>query len=224
MKTVLKKSALILIFFSVLSLLDTGCVSLHPLYDPTPLSTERTEKLQRKYPELCAAFHDSEEFQPLLQALDFLEMHSRRISNQDYLTLINYKKNANTPRFFVINLQTNEVEKYVTANGKNSDPEHDGFAKSFSNEADSLQSSLGFFLTLDDYYSDKFESKALRLEGLSSTNSNAYDRAIVVHGASYVDSKKEIYGRSYGCPALEKDVVEPVINKIKNGSLIFAFY
>jgi hypothetical protein len=56
----------------------------------------------------------------------------------------------------------------------------------------------------------------------------AYARAIVMHGADYanenmVDSKGFI-GRSYGCPALPEKESRAVIDRIKNGNVIFVYY
>ncbi len=176
-----------------------------------------------KYPEVLEAFKGKPERAAVVQALLFLENNATKIPNKGYLTLIDYSKSATEKRFIVIGLQTGNVERYNVSNGRGSDPDHDGIAQSFGNTDGSYKTSLGFFVTLEEYYSEKFDSAALRLEGVSQTNSNAYDRAIVIHGADYMNPAKGIYGRSLGCPALEKAVSAKVINKIKDGSLILAY-
>jgi hypothetical protein len=46
----------------------------------------------------------------------------------------------------------------------------------------------------------------------------------VIHGADYVQSGASKQGRSWGCPALPHAVTEAIIDKIKNGSLVFAYH
>ena len=179
--------------------------------------------ISEKYPEVLEAFKGKPERGAVVQALLFLENNATKIPNKGYLTLIDYSKSATEKRFIVIGLQTGNIESYNVSNGRGSDPDHDGIAQSFGNEDGSYKTSLGFFVTLEDYYSEKFDSAALRLEGVSETNSKAFERAIVIHGADYMNPAKGIYGRSLGCPALEKAVSAKVIDKIKDGSLILAY-
>ncbi|MEO8451814.1 MAG: murein L,D-transpeptidase catalytic domain-containing protein, partial [Gemmatimonadota bacterium] len=53
-------------------------------------------------------------------------------------------------------------------------------------------------------------------------------RAIVMHGADYVNhgiiEKLGRLGRSEGCPALETGVAGRVINLIRGGTVLFAYY
>ena len=69
----------------------------------------------------------------------------------------------------------------------------------------------------------------MRIDGLEkNVNDNARRRAIVIHGANYVNGtvaqRLGRLGLSWGCPALPNKVVKPIIDTIKNGSLIFAYY
>jgi hypothetical protein len=157
----------------------------------------------------------------LNQALNYFDQLKNRINNKNYLVVIDYKQHNSKERFFVIDMISGHVEKYLTAHGKNSDPDFDGFATSFSNEPNSLMTSLGLFLTAETYFGN--HGLSLMLDGLSSTNFNARTRNIVIHGAIYVTPGEKI-GRSFGCPALEFRYTEEVINKIKGGALIFAGY
>jgi hypothetical protein len=81
-------------------------------------------------------------------------------------------------------------------------------------------SSLGYYITGSTYVGS--HGTSLKLDGMSSTNSNARGRAIVVHGASYVSESSVIQGRSWGCPAVANSLKTKVINMLKNGSLIYA--
>jgi hypothetical protein len=119
-------------------------------------------------------------------------------------------------------MRSGEVETFKTSHGKGSDSDHDGYAETFSNVSGSNASSLGLYKTAEIYSGQ--HGRSLKLDGLSSTNSNARSRAIVVHPADYVDdSSSSKSGRSWGCPALDPSVSSRVINLIAGGSLIYAW-
>ena len=155
----------------------------------------------------------------LKQAVAYYDANLDRISNQRVMGVIDYKQHNSKERFYIIDMESGRVETYLAAHGKNSDPDFDGYATKFSNTPDSKQPSLGFFLTAETYYGSNGYS--LRLDGLSTTNSNARKRAIVIHGAEYVNPGPKI-GRSYGCPALEMRYHQQLIDQIKEGSLLYA--
>lgn len=88
-------------------------------------------------------------------------------------------------------------------------------------------SSIGFYVTRNTYLGENGYS--LQLDGVEKGfNDNAKNRAVVIHGAAYADEaiiKKQGYlGRSHGCPALPRGIVKQVIEKIKDGNMIFAYY
>ena len=158
----------------------------------------------------------------LLKALKFHEFNFARFRNPDFISLIDFSIRAGLPRYFLLNMKTGEVKAMLTAVGSGSDPDGDGLANSFSNIADSHQSSLGFYLTDDEYVGSN--GRSLRLHGLNSTNSNALKRAIVVHGAPYVSELDQHAGRSHGCPAVDLKNIDALIDQIKDGSLMFTAY
>jgi len=59
-------------------------------------------------------------------------------------------------------------------------------------------------------------------------NDHAYERAVVIHGAWYVNAdvikKYGQIGRSWGCPAVSPNLVKPIIDAIKDKTVIFAYY
>ena len=58
-------------------------------------------------------------------------------------------------------------------------------------------------------------------------NGNALDRAIVMHGAPYVDAAlcaAGTIGRSWGCPALREAIARDVIDTVRGGGVIFSYY
>lgn len=138
------------------------------------------------------------------------------------ITIIDFTKPSNEERFFVINLNSKHIDylTYVT-HGKNS-----GFVRPvrFSNTFNSLQSSIGFFVTSSTYKGSNGYS--LKLMGLEpGINSNALKRHIVVHGAPYATKewidKCGFLGRSLGCPAIPEDISTEVIDEIKDGTVFF---
>jgi len=193
--------------------------SLENTSEATPETTpENTpETIEEKYAHI-----DQEKVVPaalLSKTLAYYDANLSKIKNKNYIIVIDFKQHNSKKRFYLINMQSGDVEQYLTAHGKNSDTDYDGYATKFSNTDGSLMSSLGFYLTAETYYGDNGYS--LRLDGLSTTNSNARARAIVIHGASYV-REASLIGRSYGCPALEERYAADVIDTIKGGSLIYA--
>ena len=155
----------------------------------------------------------------LSNAVAFYDANLDQINNKRVMGIIDYKQHNSKKRFYIIDMESGRVETYLSAHGKNSDPDFDGYATKFSNTPDSLMTSLGFFLTAETYYG--INGYSLRLDGLSTTNSNARMRAIVIHGAEYVTPGNKI-GRSYGCPALEIRYHQELIDQIKDGSLLYA--
>jgi hypothetical protein len=97
----------------------------------------------------------------------------------------------------------------------------------FSNVVDSHQTSLGLFVTGQTYTGQNGYS--LRLDGLDEGfNDRARERAIVIHGAPYVDETlaraQGRLGRSWGCPALRAGIARELIDTVRGGSLVFAYY
>lgn len=146
-------------------------------------------------------------------------------ANKQILTVCDFSKSSSTYRLWILDLKNNEVlvNDYV-AHGQGSGEE---FAMNFSNQENSHQSSLGFYVTGDTYIGQ--HGKSLRLHGMDNGfNNAAYDRAIVVHGADYVSnsfvSSQHRLGRSWGCPAVSNKVIGKVINTIEGGTALFIYY
>lgn len=146
------------------------------------------------------------------------------LNKKNIVTIIDFSKASTEKRFFVIDLENKQLlYRCYVAHGKNSG---ENFAKSFSNQSESLSSSVGFFLTAETFYGD--HGYSLRLDGLEKgINDNARAREIVIHGADYVSEKfiKKYgrLGRSWGCPALPVEVSKEVIDTISEGSCLFVY-
>lgn len=140
------------------------------------------------------------------------------------LTIIDFNLPSTDKRMYVLDLSKEEV-LYVTyvAHGRNSG---DNYATSFSNKSGSYQSSLGFYRTAETYNGGNGYS--LKLDGLEKgINDLARPRAVVIHGADYCSEKfiksTGRLGRSFGCPALPRELTKPIIETIKEGSLLFIY-
>ena len=140
------------------------------------------------------------------------------------LAIVDLSQPSINKRLYVIDLLKRKLlfRTYV-AHGRNSG---DLFAQKFSNEVSSLQSSLGFYQTLGTYQGK--HGLSLKLKGLENGfNTNALDRAVVMHGADYVseDFIRKIgrLGRSFGCPAVPYGVHKDIIETLKNGACLFVF-
>ncbi len=156
----------------------------------------------------------------LNRALEARDAHASDIHNDRYMVVIDYRKPSSVPRFFLVDLQEETVENMLVAHGKGSDPDHDGMADKFSNTPDSKMTSLGSFVTGPTYYGR--HGLSLRLIGLEKRNDKAEARAIVIHGAEYVDRGRKKLGRSWGCPALSNADAQRVIPLIKDGVFVYA--
>lgn len=160
----------------------------------------------------------------LREATLYFHKNKSKFANQKSLTVIDFSLHSSKKRFYLMNVATGEVWNTYTAHGSGSDPgtyeSSSGYVEVFSNTPGSNATSIGPYIT-DSTYEGK-HGYSLRLKGLASTNSNAYSRAIVIHGATYVLDEARKQGRSQGCPALAMEYYEKVINLIKGGSLVYA--
>jgi hypothetical protein len=147
------------------------------------------------------------------------------VGNERLLTVIDYSRASTQPRLWVLDLELERVLfEELVAHGRGSG---ENYATRFSNLEGSHQTSLGLFRTADTYVGSNGYS--LRLDGLEAgVNDRARERAIVMHGAPYVNEGTARVlgrlGRSWGCPALRQTVARTIIDTIKQGSLVFAYY
>ncbi len=146
------------------------------------------------------------------------------LNNDSVLTIIDFDQPSYRKRLYVIDVKNFKVLfNTLVAHGRNTGKE---IAQFFSNTNESHKSSLGFYITEDTYNGSKGFS--LKLKGLEKgINNNAYDRAIVMHGANYVSESfinaQGYIGRSHGCPAVPVELNKPIIQTIKNGSCLFIY-
>ncbi len=147
------------------------------------------------------------------------------IAADDRLAVIDYSRPSTQKRLWVFELQPARLlyAEHV-AHGRGTG---ENLAQHFSNVDGSHQSSLGLFRTAETYQGGNGYS--LRMDGLEpGVNDKARERQIVMHGAPYVNPEQALrqgrLGRSFGCPAVRKEVARGVIDTLKNGQLLFAYY
>jgi hypothetical protein len=147
------------------------------------------------------------------------------VSHPRTLTIIDYSKPSTAKRLWVFDLASRALlYEELVAHGMGSGG---NLATLFSNEVDTHRTSLGLFVTRDTYTGRNGYS--LRLDGLErGFNDRARERAIVMHGAPYVSAafarEQGRLGRSWGCPAVNDAVARPLIDRVKGGGLLFAYY
>ena len=163
----------------------------------------------------------------LRMALDAAGAAAERglVPRRNLLTVTDYSLPSSQQRMFVFDLAKKKLLFHeLCAHGKNSGGE---IANFFSNEPGSEATSLGLVVTQDTYIGHNGYS--LRLRGLEEgVNDMASERAIVLHGAYYV-SREAVrvlgrLGRSWGCPAVRSEIAQKLIDTIRGGSAIFAYY
>jgi hypothetical protein len=147
------------------------------------------------------------------------------LDSKQLLTIVDYSKPSTERRLWVVDLKSNKVlfNTWV-AHGKNSGGVS---SNSFSNDARSLKSSLGVFVTSETY--DGHHGYSLRVRGLErGINDNAYSRTVVFHGAEYANPEvaKQLgrLGRSWGCFAVAPHVIRSLVDTIKHDTLVVAYY
>ncbi len=141
------------------------------------------------------------------------------------LTVIDFSVPSTERRMFVYDLRSRQLlfSEHVS-HGRNSG---ENVPTMFSNEPESFKSSIGLYRTGEGYFGK--HGYSLRLDGLEKGfNERARERAIVIHGADYVNAAaaklQGRLGRSLGCPALRPEIAAKVIDTVKDGGLVFAYY
>lgn len=153
-----------------------------------------------------------------------LQKHGAPLWLRDIVGVADFGLRSSEPRFHFVNFDTGLVDSYLVSHGSGSDPEHDGWLNWFSNVPESLCTSKGAYMTFG-WYTGRFGT-SIRLEGLDPTNTNALDRAIVMHRAGYAEkdhlAKWGRLGRSNGCFAFGEADFKLALLKMAGGRLLYA--
>jgi len=154
----------------------------------------------------------------------FSQLQAKGLLNSSLLAIVDMSVPSGKKRLYIIDMEKTAllINTYV-AHGRNSG---DVLASKFSNKPESLQTSLGFYITENTYVGNNGYS--LRLKGVEkSINDKAMARAIVMHGAPYVNEhiakSTGRIGRSWGCPAVSMQEHKQIIDILKGGSCLFIY-
>lgn len=173
----------------------------------------------------AATYYPNDQHRRVLKlAKEQVERHRAALWRTDIVAIADFAMPSSLPRFHFANLDRGEVRSFLVSHGRGSDPEHDGFLKTFSNEVGSLATSRGAYLT-NEWYKGKYGT-SIRLTGLSPENSNVLDRAIVLHPAKYANpdmlDRFGKLGRSDGCFAMSEADFNEALWHLSGGRLIYA--
>jgi len=156
----------------------------------------------------------------------------REPSDHPRAAVLDFSAHSGTPRFHLIDRASGRVlQTFRVSHGHGSEgSRNDGFAEVFSNVPDTNASSLGLYRTAETYVSEVYTGLAMRMDGLSPTNSNARSRYIVIHAARYMEpeswkgKKAGRPGLSDGCFVFSKADRDAVVSNLQGGALIYAIY
>lgn len=135
------------------------------------------------------------------------------------VAIVDFTKPSNERRLTIKNMNNDEIllETYVT-HGSGSGQL---YATTFSNITNSHQSSIGVFKTGETYIGK--HGVSCKLDGLDiGFNDKARSRSIVIHSANYIGDGKT--GRSWGCFAVPTALIKTVLDLLKDGHLLIAYY
>ncbi|AHM59792.1 Ykud domain-containing protein [Flammeovirgaceae bacterium 311] len=238
----LRVLSLIFIFFSMAALAGSGVVtSSTPENEKLLASASEADKTADSDAKLLLA---EERFNQLYNGIDYGKnakpsydvfrkgmvgylnlLRQDKLSAKGILTLIDFSIPSVEKRMWVLDLKNRKLLFHdLVAHGKNSGH---NMADAFSNIPESNQSSLGFYVTANTYFGK--HGLSLRLSGQEAGfNDKAMARAIVMHGADYVNTSitKSLgrLGRSFGCPAVSREISDQVINTVADRTCLFIYH
>lgn len=221
---ILKAKALQLLTWLAISLMIISVIGFQQVSELEPDELEII--LKGKYDQLIPLDGSKPSFDLYERGMiGYINMKAdgKKIDNKK-ITLIDFRLSSKVKRMWIIDLKDNKVLNHrLVSHGKNTGEE---YAKNFSNIKNSNQSSLGFYITGENYIGK--HGLSMRLDGQESGfNDKARIRAIVMHSANYVskDFAKSYgrLGRSFGCPAIANDGHKEIIKKLANKSVLFIY-
>ena len=223
----MKKTSVFLSLLIISSLSFSEGTNLESINQNTTITTETDIKPQKVILDVKSVY-DSLNIKGKIDYSIFQKAYLGYVQipnkNPGVLVIIDYTKPSNEERFYVLDLNKKKlVYSTRVAHSKNSGLE---IPLEFSDDPNSYQSSLGFFLTLGEY--NGAYGYSLRLKGLEENiNANAESRAIVIHGGDIVNDeyikKYGFAGRSLGCPVLPAALTKEIVNYIKHGRVLFIY-
>jgi hypothetical protein len=207
----MKKTIFLLIFIGVFC---TGFRCMHKIDNPQP----------------------SKVIQPVSNPKEKLEGQINKVKrfvngtskyNTEIAFFIDMEIASGKKRFFIYDLKNNRLlDKGLVGHGSGSETGIPGKLK-FSNTKNSLCTSLGKY-SIGNFYKGTF-GKAYKLYGLDKTNSNAFDRNVVLHKYFDVpfDEQENDICNSYGCPMVNEiffGEIEKIVDNSKKKIILTIYY
>lgn len=203
--------------------IDKSSTSEIPTSNISPKELTVDEEIRQLYKIFAEKNTDVPKLESFKNALmGYNKLSDKNLIEKEILTIVDFTLSSTKKRLWVLDMKNNEVLFHtLVAHGKNTGGE---FATKFSNTVNSLQSSLGFFVTGETYFGGNGYS--LFIDGMEKRfNSKARERYVVVHGAEYANpefiARRGRLGRSYGCPALPTALTKEIIDVIKDKSVLY---
>lgn len=188
---------------------EAGVVPAEPVVPALPTVAEPNPAYDRKLVEIAMRERDRA---------------GAALWRRDIVGVTDFARPSTLPRLHFVNMESGTIRSFYVAHGRGSDREHSGFLQQFSNVVGSEATSRGSYLTCE-WYNGKYGT-SIRLEGLDQDNSNALDRAIVMHPAWYANpaliSRQGKLGRSEGCFAMSPDQFSEALWHLSGGRLLHA--
>jgi hypothetical protein len=200
---------------------DSVSVQVVPSYSNTQLFDQYIDSSYEKA-DLAASGLDTAVYRKALVGYHNLKKTNLVSPERQIITIIDFNRKSSQKRLWIVDLTSNKLLfNTLVAHGQGSGGD---MATNFSNIENSHQSSLGFYITSETYFGK--HGYSMKLEGMDKGfNTNARDRAVVIHGAEYVSqsfiNKTGRLGRSHGCPALPVELTNSIIDTIKGQTLLF---
>ncbi|WP_245162331.1 murein L,D-transpeptidase catalytic domain-containing protein [Brevundimonas sp. AJA228-03] len=205
-----------------------GCASAPAAVTPIVLAQAPAPRPLAPIPQITPPPLDPQRLvRPALmaRAMAALDVHHPRIPLRDRMYLVDFQKFSGEERLYEVDLIAGRVTAFRTCHGRGSDPDHSGYARTFSNQPESYMSSVGAFATAGAGWGSQQGPNVL-LDGLEYTNNLARDRAIIVHGADYADpaflAREGKLGRSYGCFSTAHTDLPMLRERMGEGRLLYA--
>jgi hypothetical protein len=160
----------------------------------------------------------------LARAMASFQRHRGQVRSADLIAIADYSQPSRERRFHLVDMVAGGTTSMLVAHGRGSDPAHSGWLQQFSNADGSYASCAGAFVTCAEYVGK--HGRSMRLDGLDASNSNALERAIVIHTAPYVteamarDTGK--LGRSQGCFTVTEADLQQVLARMGSGRFLYS--
>ena len=141
--------------------------------------------------------------------------HKLRLTGCNTVVVVDFTKDALQKRLYVYNIRGIDSPKLLfnseVATGCGCKDRH------YSNEFGSKCSSPGLYHTAEPWFGQ--DGRSMRVRGLQrGINNNAYDRFILIHGASYV--RPGHVGHSFGCFAVPRNKIDLLLDILRNGAIL----